>query len=1328
MKHHQPRINAIRKCLPIMLCLVVLLFVSTAIADSALPAPQNLHSTGKTTSSITLSWDSVSGASYYRFYQNGSFLCTVSGTSYTASGLTANTVYGFKVCAVDSFDTLGAYSSNIYIRTEAPFTDPPLNLRATATTSTSITLAWSGVSGASYYRFYQNGVFKTKVSGTSYTTTGLTQNTIYLFKVAAVNSNGTLSPYSGNVAIRTKQGPPAAPANLRAASKTTSAITMAWNAVPGASYYRFYKNGSYVGKVTASSYTCTGLTANTIYGFKVAAVDSGGMMSAYSGNVYIRTEAPFEDPPLNLRATTTTSTSITMAWGSVSGASYYRFYKNGKFITKVTGTSYTAAGLTQNTIYIFKVAAVNSNGTLSPYSANVSVRTKQGPPAAPANLHAALTTADAITMTWNSVPGADYYRFYKNGRYIGKVNGTSYTCKELTASTVYGFKVAAVDSGGMMSAYSGNVYIRTAPPFTNPPSNLRATETTTTSVTMAWNSVSGASYYRFYKNGIFITKVWGTSYTITDLTQNTGFIFKVAAVNGSGTLSPYSDNVYVLTKEGTPDAPTNLRATHVVSDFITMTWDSVPGVSYYRVYRNGLWIRIPCYDTSYTFKYLNQNVVYGFKVAAVTPNGFVGQFTPNVYVRTLLDAPQNLHITTEMYNAIGLEWNAVAGAAYYKIYQNGTYAGKATETTYTCTGLNKNTMYEFRVAAVSTQGNLGEYCKITVQTLMSDIAAPQNLRLVERSATTVTMTWDMVAGASYYRFYVDDSYDGQTSSTSYTVTGLTENTVYDFKVVGVNDSDDLGLYSDTVHIRTDGPPLAAPILSGISNTAGSVSLSWDPVEGAKHYRVYKNGVFVEATQESTYFCSGLTPDTVYGFKVAAVSVTDKLGNYSDNIYVRTRKRLPAPQNLHAIAITINSIKLRWDFMTNVQYYRIYQNGVFIQKAYNIETTCENLYPDTVYGFKVVAVGFYDNVLGEYSENIYLRTQKLPVAISYALSETSITAPANVDILVNTSSPESVSDVYVYLVNQETDSVILEGYLYYINTTNTWGGIASLGSVIPAGHYDLYVSVIDITGNSTQQHFVNVLTVKNTRQDTQPPEIGAYTVSTTAVTAPGTVEVTVAVTDNAGVDSVYGWLSHDGVDLVNTEVKFTRVSGTNNWKGTLSIEGTFQEGYYSIEIVAYDQNGFSDEIVIPNAFRVTNPNADTEPPSITFLFINQTTAYAPAKIVLTVNIDDNSSYINIAGGIGYLRCNGTVLPDSYVYLEHYYSSKRWIATFALSQYAQEGSYDIVIIAADASGLTGTKVFTDAFTVINTYGKADDLSALSGMSKPVALDDEPVNMIP
>lgn len=87
--------------------------VGSGTPPANLPAPTGVGTSGATNTSMVIAWGSVSGAAGYRVFRNGSQVTTstVTGTSYTDTGLTAGTTYSWTVAAVDANGSLGPQSS-----------------------------------------------------------------------------------------------------------------------------------------------------------------------------------------------------------------------------------------------------------------------------------------------------------------------------------------------------------------------------------------------------------------------------------------------------------------------------------------------------------------------------------------------------------------------------------------------------------------------------------------------------------------------------------------------------------------------------------------------------------------------------------------------------------------------------------------------------------------------------------------------------------------------------------------------------------------------------------------------------------------------------------------------------------------------------------------------------------------------------------------------------------------------------------------------------------------------------------------------------------------
>ncbi|WP_333741292.1 chitinase [Streptomyces sp. IBSBF 2806] len=73
-----------------------------------------------------------------------------------------------------------------------------------------------------------------------------------------------------------------------------------------------------------------------------------------------------------------------------------------------------------------------------------------------------------------------------------------------------------------------------APTVPSTPGGLAVSGTTSSSVALSWNAVSGATGYSVYRGGTKATTVTGTSATVTGLTASTAYTFQVTATNAAG--------------------------------------------------------------------------------------------------------------------------------------------------------------------------------------------------------------------------------------------------------------------------------------------------------------------------------------------------------------------------------------------------------------------------------------------------------------------------------------------------------------------------------------------------------------------------------------------------------------------------------------------------------------------------------------------------------------------------------------------------------------------------------------------------------------------------
>lgn len=263
---------------------------------SIVPAKVTGLKVAATSTGAKLSWKKVTGATAYgvEYYNGKKWVAkTVTGTSTTITGLKAKTSYKFRVRAYNkSAKAYGAYSSTVTASTAIAQVK---GLKAKATTSTSVTLTWSKVSGAKNYEVWQlNGKKWVKVATTtktSVTVKKLKANTAYQFKVRAVDKKKVAGDYSSVLKVTTNLS---AAKGLKAKPAKTS-VALSWSKVSGAKSYEIWqlkgKKWTKVGTSSSTKFTVKkGLKKNTKYQFKVRAVSKAKVYGEFSAVVKTTTK------------------------------------------------------------------------------------------------------------------------------------------------------------------------------------------------------------------------------------------------------------------------------------------------------------------------------------------------------------------------------------------------------------------------------------------------------------------------------------------------------------------------------------------------------------------------------------------------------------------------------------------------------------------------------------------------------------------------------------------------------------------------------------------------------------------------------------------------------------------------------------------------------------------------------------------------------------------------------------------------------------------------------------------------------------------------------
>ncbi|WP_281228764.1 beta strand repeat-containing protein [Flavobacterium aquiphilum] len=795
----------------------------------------------------------------------------------------------------------------------------PTGLVFNSATTASVNFSWNAVTGATAYKIYKNSAFVSSVNApvTTGSLTGLSTGTSYNVQVLATNEGGD-GALCTSVSMSTLPG---APTGLILSNVTASSVNFSWAAVTGATGYKIYKDGTYVSSVAAPTTTgsLSGLTASSAYNIQVLAYNTGGD-GALCSSVSMST---LPGSPTGLTFNNATTTSVNFSWTAVTGATGYKIYKNGTYVSSITAPTTTGSltGLTVGTSYNVQVLATNVSGD-GALCSSVSMSTLSG---APTGLVFSSATTTTINFSWTAVTGATGYKIYKDGVYVSSVNAptTTSSLSGLTSGISYNIQVLASNISGD-GALCTSVSMSTLP---GAPTGLAFSGGTAASVNFSWAAVTGATGYKIYKDGTYVSSVSvpTTTGSLTGLTVGTSYNVQILASNASGD-GALCTSVSMSTL---PGAPAGLTFSSATATSINFSWTAITGATGYKIYKDGVYVSsVTAPTTTGSLSGLTASTAYNIQVLASNVSGD-GVLCSSVSMSTLPGAPTGLTFSSATTTTVNFSWATVTGATGYKIYKDGVYMSSVTAptTTGTLSGLTIGTSYNIQILASNVSGD-GTLCNSVSMSTLPGV--PTGLTFSGAATTTINFSWVAVSGATGYKIYKDGAYISSVfaPTTTGSLSGLTAGNSYNVQILATNVSGDSTLCTSVLMSTLPGVPTG---LAFSSATTASINFLWTAVTGATGYKIYKDGAYVSSVTapSTTGSLSGLTASTAYNIQVLAYSNGGD-GALCSSVSMST---VPVePTGLALSSATATSVSFSWTAVAGAIGYKIYKDGNYVNSV------------------------------------------------------------------------------------------------------------------------------------------------------------------------------------------------------------------------------------------------------------------------------------------------------------------------------------------------------------------------------------------------------------
>lgn len=547
--------------------------ISNGTQQACVP-PTSLSVGNVTTNTANISWGAVNGANSYslRYKINGAINWTtlsVTGSSYTISGLSSSTNYEVQIASVCTNNVISSYTTSSYFTTAAPACLTPTNITATNVTISTAYIAWTAAANAQSYTIYYKPVTSTTwqniTSVTNNTTlSNLTSNTNYEVQVKTVCSTNNSSNNSTSVTFTTPINC-TAPTTLSTTNITATSAQINWGAVSSAANgYLFswrVQNGVWSSDLATlnTNANLSNLTPSTTYEFRVKSQCSPNTTSAYSTSQTFTTLALSCNVVTNITAASITTSTAIISWVAAANAQSYTVYY--KPVTSTTWQSIsstsnnaTLSNLTSNTNYEVQVKTICGTNSSSNNSTSIAFTTLINC-TAPTGLSTANITSTSAQISWISVGvaanGYAYSWRVQNAAWSADVTtlSTTATLNNLIANTTYEFRVKSQCSANTVSAYSLTQTFTTLPtPTCNTlPATSTVNNLTTTSGTISWSAVTGAASYQMrYKPTTATTWTTNTTttttYNITNLQACTAYEYQINVTCTNNITSSFSSS------------------------------------------------------------------------------------------------------------------------------------------------------------------------------------------------------------------------------------------------------------------------------------------------------------------------------------------------------------------------------------------------------------------------------------------------------------------------------------------------------------------------------------------------------------------------------------------------------------------------------------------------------------------------------------------------------------------------------------------------------------------------------------------------------------------
>lgn len=386
---------------------------------------------------------------------------------------------------------------------------------------------------------------------------------------------------------------------------------------------------------------------------------------------------------------TPATTSISIAWSAVAGATSYDLEVDGSQLN-LTQTSYRHQWLKANTQHAYRVRA-RADALTGPWSQLLVASTGGAAPVGSPNTVAAAASDTTISLSWPAIPDAESYDLKVDSVISDTGSLPRCTLSGLTPDNDYTVQVRPRNSQGV-GEWSQSLIVRTH--LLPTPDGFTAAADSH-AVVLTWAAVSGATGYQLEVDSQVLDVGSALTYTHAGLTLESTHRYRLRAIAGTKD-SGWTDALVLFTPPEAPAAPASVH-TLASEQQVKLSWEPVPAATEYDVELDGVMI-----ENGASLEYLHAGLApftsHTYRVRGRNSTT-TGAWSPAVPVMTLpaRPVPPSLVRFLSTSNLVEISWQAEPGALGYDLEINGEVSSVGANASFTHRRLQAGQEYAYRL-------------------------------------------------------------------------------------------------------------------------------------------------------------------------------------------------------------------------------------------------------------------------------------------------------------------------------------------------------------------------------------------------------------------------------------------------------------------------------------------------------------------------------------------------------------------------------------------------------------------------------------------------------